>query len=123
MPQRPKAFSYGTTKTRQAKPRDIRPPASQRGYGTAHRSWRHQVLINHPVCRRCEMQDTITPATIAHHLVEVTVDQNLSLDLSNGVGVCQACHHAIHQIHGEVEHFVKAWAARGHQPKQPSRNQ
>ena len=90
------------------RPRDQRETATRRGYDRDHRAWRRQVLLDHPVCRRCELEGRVEPATVAHHLQEVSQRPDLRLVRSNGVGVCGQCHNAIHRIAGEVDRFAAA---------------
>lgn len=67
------------------------------------------------------MQGVISPAVIAHHVVEVKTDPSRRLDPANGVGMCMACHNQLHRISREVERFAQAWAARGR--NNPSTNE
>mgnify|MGYP003888968157 CR=1 FL=1 len=110
MPKRPPRFKYTHKPARPRQP-DLRPSAADRGYDHHHAAWRRQVLLNHPVCRRCEAGGRIIPSTIAHHVQPVTCHPELKLDITNGVGVCNACHNTIHRVPGEVERFAQAWAA------------
>jgi 5-methylcytosine-specific restriction enzyme A len=94
---------------------DNRPSASRRFYGRDHERWRRQVLLAHPICRRCELDGDVLPATVAHHLHEVSDRPDLRLDVDNGVGVCDCCHNQLH--HGEPNEaakFRKQMAERGY---------
>ena len=94
MPKRPPSAAPRRTRT----PRriDPRPAAHKRGYDHRHRRWREAVLKRFPLCVVCERHGRITPATIAHHVVEVRDDPGKRLEVENGIGVCHSCHNSIH---------------------------
>lgn len=111
MPTRP---TYYRSQCQPAPARDNRPSASRRFYGRAHERWRTQVLLLHPICRRCELSGRVVAATIAHHLYEVTERPDLRLHVENGVGCCDLCHNQLHHgAAGEVEKFRRLMEQQG----------
>jgi len=64
---------------------------------SAWRRLRAVFLAENPLCVRCLAADKLTPATIAHHVVERSADPSLALDPANLEAICQAHHNAIHK--------------------------
>ena len=52
------------------------------------------------LCQRCLSQGLITPATMVHHIQELTPlninDPNFTVDLDNLVSLCDLCHKKTH---------------------------
>jgi len=110
MPDAVPTFRRRATRSDKQRPSDAaRPPAHQRGYDHNHRKWRALVLENDPVCHwpmgslNTYLGDTLKPvapivcrepATVADHIVPLTVAPGRALDLDNGQGLCHR-HHTI----------------------------
>ena len=52
---------------------------------------RHDILMDHPLCERCEAEDIIAPATEVHHRVP---------DPKNLCALCHDCHVKVHMEMG-----------------------
>ncbi|WCB45049.1 HNH endonuclease [Nitratidesulfovibrio vulgaris] len=64
--------------------------AASRGYGSAWRALRAQVLREEPLCRACAAQGRITAATDVDHIVSRA--QGGTDDRANLQPLCHACH-------------------------------
>jgi 5-methylcytosine-specific restriction enzyme A len=51
-------------------------------------------------CQRCKDKRILTRADTVHHVVPLSVDESLALDLDNLSSVCRDCHAAIHADKG-----------------------
>jgi 5-methylcytosine-specific restriction protein A len=59
----------------------------------AHQKWRMLVMQrDNWLCQECLRHGRITPATEAHHKIPLEDRPDLGLDVSNGEGLCWACH-------------------------------
>jgi 5-methylcytosine-specific restriction protein A len=55
------------------------------------------VLIrDNGLCQHCLKKEHITKADMVHHIVEVKVDWNKRLELSNLISLCNSCHNKVH---------------------------
>jgi 5-methylcytosine-specific restriction endonuclease McrA len=52
-------------------PREHRPSASRRGYDRRWREYAHSFLREHPLCRMCEAEGRLTPASAVDHVIPV----------------------------------------------------
>jgi 5-methylcytosine-specific restriction protein A len=59
---------------------------TQRGYGVRHERWRRMVLRRCPVCAMCHAE----LSKVADHIIALTSGGTWAL--SNGQGLCTACH-------------------------------
>lgn len=66
--------------------------AHQRGYGARWRKAREGFLRNHPLCRMCEAQGRVTPATIVDHITPHKGDSTLFWSKDNWQPLCKPCH-------------------------------
>ena len=70
--------------------------SASRGYDSAHRKLRAEVLKEaRYLCQRCLTLDRVTPATDMHHLLKVATHPHLRLVKSNCVACCRDCHEAM----------------------------
>jgi 5-methylcytosine-specific restriction enzyme A len=53
-------------------------------------------LRQDPLCQVCIKERIYVAATIVHHVVEITVDPDLRLDLDNLQSLCAGCHSRMH---------------------------
>lgn len=78
--KRPRAKAWRTTrKSRQA-----------RGYGRQHEIMREIVLREEPLCRMCLAEGRVTAATIADHIIPLSLGG--SSDRDNYQGLDRECH-------------------------------
>jgi 5-methylcytosine-specific restriction protein A len=49
-----------------------------------------------PYCEECMQDDRLTPATVVHHIHELTDHPELAVDLDNLQSLCASCHGRIH---------------------------
>ena len=68
--------------------------SSQRGYGSRWQKAREGYLRSHPLCRECEKQGKLTPATVVDHIIPHKGDQGLFWDKDNWGALCKPCHDA-----------------------------
>lgn len=72
--------------------RELRKPASQRGYGARHRKWRAVILARDPICVDCERRKS----TVADHIVPIDAHDPWGRPelwlIANGAGMCKTCH-------------------------------
>ena len=67
-----------------------------------HRRWRELVLRRDMYrCQMCKRFGRNVEATEAHHIIPLQVRPDLGRVLSNGVGLCRACHNALEPRTGE----------------------
>lgn len=66
--------------------------AAQRGYDHRWRKARAQFLRQHPLCRYCQEDGRIEPATVVDHIIPHRGDPELFWDQSNWQAVCKAHH-------------------------------
>ena len=69
-----------------------RETAVQRGYSTRWHKARRMFLNAHPLCMRCLLSGTTTPATIVDHIKPHRGDDALFWDESNWQSLCGTCH-------------------------------
>lgn len=72
----------------------LRGSAHERGYTSVWRKARITYLSHRPLCKLCEDQDVITPATVVDHIVPHKGDQDLFWDTTNWQPLCEPCHNA-----------------------------
>lgn len=53
---------------------------------------RSYVLNNEPLCRKCNIDGILTPATVVDHIVDIVDDPDRKLDISNLQPLCRECH-------------------------------
>jgi 5-methylcytosine-specific restriction enzyme A len=74
-----------------------RDPQSKRFYSSvAWQKLRGMKLRRDPLCAECSKRGQLTPATHAHHVIEVQDDQSLRLELDNLQSLCSSCHSRLH---------------------------
>lgn len=66
--------------------------AAQRGYGHRWQKARAAYLKAHPLCRECEAQGLVVPATVVDHIVPHRGDRKLFWDRSNWQPLCKEHH-------------------------------
>jgi 5-methylcytosine-specific restriction protein A len=66
--------------------------AHSRGYDARWRKARLLFLQQHPLCRRCEADGQVVPATVVDHVVPHRGDHDLFWDSSNWQPLCVAHH-------------------------------
>lgn len=49
-------------------------------------------MKRHPLCRLCEEQGKVTPATVVDHIIPHKGDQALFWDTTNWQSLCKTCH-------------------------------
>lgn len=69
--------------------KDLRPSASERGYGSAWRKWRELYLRRNPLCADCK--PVLTPAQDVHHINKIA-DGGALMDPGNCMALCHVCH-------------------------------
>ena len=70
--------------------------AHQRGYDYQWRKARVAFLAQHPLCRYCEQQGKIVPATVVDHITPHKGDEVLFWDSENNwQSLCKPCHDSI----------------------------
>ena len=65
---------------------------------------RNIYIKSHPFCEECIKENKFTKATIVHHIIPVSVDENKKYDLENLESVCASCHKKIHDKLGAPEY-------------------
>jgi 5-methylcytosine-specific restriction protein A len=68
--------------------------APERGYDWKWRRAREVYLREHPLCRRCEGENLVTPATVVDHIQPHRGDMTLFWQESNWQPMCKPCHDA-----------------------------
>lgn len=66
--------------------------AHERGYDAKWRRARAAFLREHPLCRECEREGRITPATVVDHIRPHRGDQELFWSADNWQALCKPCH-------------------------------
>lgn len=66
--------------------------AAQRGYDASWRNARRAYLANHPLCKECEKQGKLTPATVIDHIIPHRGNKKLFWDMGNWQPLCETCH-------------------------------
>lgn len=66
--------------------------ARQRGYDSRWEKARAGYLKKHPLCRYCEQDSRLTPATVVDHIVPHRGDRSLFWESSNWQPLCAPCH-------------------------------
>ena len=70
----------------------IRGGADARGYDSAWRKARKAYLEEHPLCKECRKNGTLTPATVIDHIIPHRGDKKLFWDETNWQPLCKDCH-------------------------------
>ncbi len=63
-------------------------------------AWQRARLLQlrlYPLCYECEQAGRYTPATLVHHVDELTAAPDLALDLDNFRSLCGPCHTRLHK--------------------------
>ena len=68
----------------------------ERGYGYDWQQLRARVLIDKPLCERCEERGIVRPASQVHHVVAIDEAHWLRMVRSNLMSVCVECHEELH---------------------------
>jgi 5-methylcytosine-specific restriction protein A len=76
------------------RPKDKRPSASQRGYGSRWNRARVQFLKENPLCVECLKRGQVTAATVVDHEIPHKGDTELFWDKSNWRSLCTPDHNA-----------------------------
>ncbi len=74
-----------------------RATAAQRGYGAAWQKARAAYLRRHPVCKMCEQQGHLVPASVVDHINPHKGDRTLFWDSENWQSLCKTCHDSAKQ--------------------------
>ena len=70
----------------------IRGTNTERGYNFRWNRARAVFLSEHPLCRECERQGVLTPATVVDHIQPHRGDYALFWDQENWQPLCATCH-------------------------------
>jgi len=70
--------------------------ARQRGYTRAWERLRAHVLRTEPLCRPCQAQGMVRPATLVHHLDPISEGNPNLPPLDRLVPMCDECHARVH---------------------------
>lgn len=73
--------------------------STARGYGYRWQQARDRFLKKHPLCRHCQQQGDLTPATVVDHITPHKGDQQLFWDENNWQPLCKP-HHDVKTGHG-----------------------
>jgi len=71
---------------------DRRGTAAQRGYGSRWQKARKVYLAKHPLCRHCEQEGKVVPATVVDHIKPHKGNKRLFWDSSNWQSLCKRHH-------------------------------
>lgn len=71
--------------------------ARERGYDSRWDKARKTFLRTHPLCRMCEAQGRVTPATVVDHIIPHKGDQALFWDTGNWQPLCTHHHNSAKQ--------------------------
>jgi 5-methylcytosine-specific restriction enzyme A len=74
------------------RPRETRPTAAQRGYGSRWQRAAKAYLAAHPLCAECGRQGRVTAAACVDHVVPHRGDMALFWAPSNWQPLCKRCH-------------------------------
>ncbi|HZG83844.1 HNH endonuclease signature motif containing protein [Paenibacillus sp.] len=66
--------------------------AHQRGYNTRWQKARKTFLSRNPLCRHCQDEGFLTPATVVDHVIPHRGDQDLFWDSNNWQPLCKRHH-------------------------------
>jgi len=69
-----------------------RSSANERGYSSRWQKVRSQFLKANPLCKECQSQGKLTPATVVDHIKPHRGDKVLFWDESNWQPLCKKCH-------------------------------
>ncbi|WP_366923858.1 HNH endonuclease [Metallumcola ferriviriculae] len=69
-----------------------RPSARERGYGNRWRKASKRFLKVNPLCKYCEKEGKLTPATVVDHIQPHRGDKTLFWDENNWQPLCKKCH-------------------------------
>lgn len=75
---------------------DNRKSSSQRGYDKHWQKVRFLKLSLNPLCEECEKAGIVRGATMVHHIVPISEDSVIRLDMTNLMSLCEPCHDAKH---------------------------
>lgn len=95
MPTAPPRFKAPGQKTERERKKALdkrRGTAAQRGYGHKWRKASKRFLQNHPLCRYCEQEGRITPATVVDHIKPHKGHSGLFWDTDNWQPLCKTHH-------------------------------
>jgi len=70
----------------------MRGTAHERGYTYTWRKARKRYLAANPLCRECEAEGRVTPATEVDHIIPHNGDMDLFWDEDNWQGLCKPHH-------------------------------
>lgn len=70
----------------------LRGSAASRGYGRNWTRARLAFLRQNPLCRICQTQGLLAPATVVDHIIPHRGDMRLFWDVSNWQSLCRPCH-------------------------------
>jgi 5-methylcytosine-specific restriction protein A len=76
----------------QSKEHQSRPNANTRGYNSQWQKARKQFLRLNPLCRDCQRNGKLNPATVVDHIKPHRGDKVLFWDESNWQPLCKQCH-------------------------------
>jgi 5-methylcytosine-specific restriction enzyme A len=76
----------------EARDREVRGTATERGYGSKWRGYRSRYLKEHPLCVECEVGGRTTAATVVDHVKAHKGDKALFWAKENHRALCKPCH-------------------------------
>jgi len=76
------------------RPRDTRPSASKRGYGSRWKKVRARQLRIEPLCRLCSNEGIIKVANVVDHIIPHKGNSDLMWSSSNHQSLCTPCHNS-----------------------------
>jgi 5-methylcytosine-specific restriction enzyme A len=101
MPQRPPVYRPpipgGIRKTAQRSGDRNRAHSRARGYDRTWERLRRKQLSEFPLCAKCLEKDHVRAATVADHVVPISVDPTRRLDQSNLQSLCKPHHDSAKQ--------------------------
>lgn len=81
-----------TQKKFHKKIKEQRPSANARGYNYRWQQARLVFLSNYPLCKHCEQDGRVKPATVVDHIIPHKGDKVLFDDRANWQPLCKPCH-------------------------------
>ena len=70
----------------------VRKNAASRGYGHKWRKERLAYLYRNPLCKQCEADGRVVPATVVDHITPHRGNMTLFWDMDNWQPLCKECH-------------------------------
>jgi 5-methylcytosine-specific restriction endonuclease McrA len=62
-------------------------------YNTAEwKALRKYVLSIEPLCRRCKVENKLVPASVVDHIIDISDNPDIRLDVNNLQPLCKSCH-------------------------------